>query len=252
MKKLPLHKRMRFETKLVSERYLTPTVKELYFSCPEDFIFTAGQYITLQKRMNDRVLARAYSIASSMPEDGKICLTVKWVKDGKMTEPMFRWKVGEEARILGPMGHYVFESGMENCHVVFIATGTGIAPFRSMLGQLSKKDFPKNVFLILGVRHLQEMLYLDEWERYKDKYEQFDYRYAISSPEVSLEEDKLAQLDVGRGTLDKTLLVKALNTQKIEKGRVNKITGKTSILDGKSTRNFSKKDLFHMWFVSND
>jgi ferredoxin-NADP reductase len=108
-----------------------------------------------------RGLRRAYSIASA-PESKPIELCVKLVEKGPGTNYLFKLRAGDTFKGYAPYGDFVYEPKPAS-HVCFISTGTGIAPFRSMI--LSKHFIdnpPLSTTLLLGVRDESEVLYDDQ------------------------------------------------------------------------------------------
>eukprot|EP00928_Gymnodinium_smaydae_P070171 TRINITY_DN54082_c0_g1_i1.p1 TRINITY_DN54082_c0_g1~~TRINITY_DN54082_c0_g1_i1.p1 ORF type:complete len:430 (+),score=118.38 TRINITY_DN54082_c0_g1_i1:146-1435(+) len=100
-------------------------------------------------------------------------------------------KVGDEVLITGPTGAEMLLPEEDDCNIIMLATGTGIAPMRSYLRLLfndeaganadGSRRFQGKAWLFLGVPHSTSILYDDEHQEYKSKYpDQFRYDYAIS------------------------------------------------------------------------
>jgi ferredoxin-NADP reductase len=144
-----------------SKRMLTPTVFEISFDTHEPVEFQAGQFISIiipGAGPKGRDLRRAYSIASA-PEVRPIELCVKLVEEGPGTNYLFKLNVGDTFKGWAPYGDFVYEpkAGRQAC---FIATGTGVAPFRSMvLSSKYKSEPPARAWCLLGVRTEDELLY---------------------------------------------------------------------------------------------
>ena len=162
---------------VTEHRMITPSVYELAFegvpipsadpakpSPTEPFHFRAGQYISIVipgAGPNGRDLRRAYSIASH-PEARPVELCVKIVDNGPGSNYLNKLKKGDTFRGYAPYGDFTYETSSEK-HVCFIATGTGIAPFKSMM--LSAEYLanpPKSATCLLGVREDEEVLYEKE------------------------------------------------------------------------------------------
>jgi ferredoxin-NADP reductase len=150
-----------------SRRQLTPTVFEITFEPDAPFAFEAGQFVSViipGAGPKGRDLRRAYSIASA-PEVRPIELCVKLVEEGPGTNYLNTLKVGDVFRGFAPYGDFVFEP-RPGRHACFIATGTGIAPFRSMVFSDSYRRTPAaSTTCLLGVSFLSELLYMDDFER---------------------------------------------------------------------------------------
>jgi ferredoxin-NADP reductase len=140
---------------------LTPTVFETKFETHQPLKFTAGQFISIiipGAGPKGRDLRRAYSIASP-PEFNPLELCIKLVEGGPGTEYLYRLRDGDTFKAMASYGDFVFEPkpGRNAC---FISTGTGIAPFRSMvLSEHFKNNLPPQTHCLLGVRTEDELLY---------------------------------------------------------------------------------------------
>ncbi|MBI9069942.1 MAG: oxidoreductase [Salinivirgaceae bacterium] len=112
--------------------------------------FTPGQHLVVGKKGESEF--RQYSLYNG--EDSNYFeILVKEVDDGALTPKLKKLQVGEELEINGPMGYFtISENRRKNHPIVMIATGTGIAPFKSMIA--SHKDM--NYKLIHGVRTIDE------------------------------------------------------------------------------------------------
>lgn len=96
--------------------------------------YLPGQYIDVIGREG---LRRSYSIANAPQDDGKICLQIRKVSNGEMSRYWFdEAKPGDLLRLEGPLGTFFLRSS-DKSQLVFLATGTGIAPVRAMLEQLA-------------------------------------------------------------------------------------------------------------------
>ena len=155
-----------FKCQVKSNRMLTPTVFELTFDTEQPLEFKAGQFVSVivpGAGPKGRDLRRAYSIASS-PELRPIELCVKLVEDGPGTNYLYGLHGGAEFRGVAPYGDFVYRTHSAK-NACFIATGTGIAPFRSMVFSTQYKEAPPaKAFCWLGVRTAPELLYTEEFQ----------------------------------------------------------------------------------------
>lgn len=158
-----------FQCRIISRKMLTPTVFEVTFDTDKPLEFKAGQFISIVipgAGPHGRDLRRAYSIASA-PEKRPVELCIKLVEDGPGTNFLYKLNPGDTFRGFAPYGDFTYEPKAGR-HALFIATGTGIAPFRGML--LSKHydgEKPASATCLLGVRTEDELLYVDEMTRLK-------------------------------------------------------------------------------------
>ncbi|MCM2280173.1 MAG: FAD-binding oxidoreductase [Oligoflexia bacterium] len=156
-----------YSCNVTKHRMLTPTVFELAFETEQPFHFEAGQFISVVipgAGPKGRDLRRAYSIASS-PEMKPVELCVKLVEEGPGTHYLYRLKPGDTFKGYAPYGDFVYKTPAGR-KVVFVATGTGLAPFRAMvLSERFKATAPGPITALLGVRTEDELLYCDTFEK---------------------------------------------------------------------------------------
>ncbi len=123
------------------------------------FRFLAGQHVDVTSPTGAR---RSYSIASTAAAPGRVELHVRRVDGGRFSDYWFgAAKAGDLLRFDGPRGSF-FLRPVTGLDIVFLATGTGIAPILSMLAQLAATPDarPRSVSLYWGGRHVQDH-YLD-------------------------------------------------------------------------------------------
>ena len=125
------------------------------------FEFLAGQYLDIIYRD----IKRSYSVASNQDED-LIELIIKKYPNGKFSNYIFNEaKENDLLRIDGPKGTYILPKFLEH-KLIFISTGTGIAPNLSIIRCLLKSDSMdrNNIMIIHGQRHSSEHIFSLEEE----------------------------------------------------------------------------------------
>ncbi len=86
----------------------------------------------------------------------------------------------DKVKITGPVGkRFLLPTDFHGRDLIFIATGTGIAPYRGMLKEMFDQDYQGNAFLIFGVQHADTILYDEEFRGYLDR-PNFRYFTALS------------------------------------------------------------------------
>lgn len=168
--------------KIVDETYNTKRyfiqVNEL-----ESFNFKAGQFVTLDLPIHEQLNKRwrSYSIASWPDGSNVFELLIVKLEGGAGTTYIFdNIKVGSEFSFRGPQGVFVLPENIEK-DLFFICTGTGIAPFRSMLNYLHLHQLPhKNLYLIYGSRFQKDLMYYDEMRDLESKMENFHFMPTLS------------------------------------------------------------------------
>ena len=148
------------------------------------FDFEAGQFISVKIEDKDIPCIRGYSIASYPKKENSLSLCVKIIKNGRGSNWLNSLKEGQEMQFLGPNGKFVFEPKSSTKNTLFIATGTGITPFKSMLeDQLLNKNNQNKFHLLFGVRYINGIFYEDVFKSLAAKFPNFTYDITISRPE---------------------------------------------------------------------
>ncbi len=114
------------------------------------FNFLPGQYINITAKSSIR---RSYSIANAPQQSGKIELHIRKVPQGAMSQYWFEEaKVNDLLRFEGPLGTFCVREKPEK-NIIFLATGTGIAPIKSILEHLdnSPLHLENRNFISIGV-----------------------------------------------------------------------------------------------------
>ena len=161
-------KHLTVEAKLVEKRQLTHDVIELVYISEPSFTFAPGQFISIfvpGKGPGGRDLRRAYSISSApeLTHSGKPAfeLCVKIVEDGPGTDFLNSMQIGDTMKGMAPYGDFIFKTHHQK-HVVFVATGTGIAPFKAMVfSKVFAESKPITTTLLFGARNEKDLVYTD-------------------------------------------------------------------------------------------
>jgi NAD(P)H-flavin reductase len=158
--------------RLIEWRELGPATRHFEFEAEDwDGVFTPGQFLSLTA--ND--ITRAYSIASP-PNGPRFGLCANHVPGGQFSPWLFSRKLRDEIEFKGPYG--VFTPRPHGSDSILVATGTGVAPFRSFLGGALKG----NCTLILGTRHESGLLYDAEWRELTQSRPGFTYWPTLTRP----------------------------------------------------------------------
>jgi ferredoxin-NADP reductase len=144
--------------------------------------FVPGQWLSLTAMTPDgEEITRAYSIASPPSDDGRFAFCLNRVDTGFMSNHLCDMAEGEEITFQGPFGSFILRPPLRD--TVFIATGTGIAPFRSMLHWLladPARHEGKKFWLLFGVRTEQDLYYREEFERLAADHSTFHFLPVLS------------------------------------------------------------------------
>ncbi len=154
-----------FEKKIIPSKIqsivkLSENVIEVSLRLPpnSNFGYNSGQYVNIIK--GD--IKRSYSIANAFEQNALLTFFIKKYDNGLMSNYWFEEaKVNDLLRIEGPLGSFfVRENVQEN--IIFLATGTGVAPIKAILENLSKSENQfrnKNLWLFVGARNENDLFW---------------------------------------------------------------------------------------------
>lgn len=172
-----------YTSKVIKKEQEAPNTFRFWLEYPidEDFNFIAGQFITCDLPIGEKRLDkwRSYSIANiPNPEDGiELCIVLL---DGGRASTYFKaLSIGDEITFKGPEGQFIIPPDNQN-ELVLICTGTGIAPFRSMILDHIQKNDHRKITLVFGTRSLEGILYQEEMAKLAMSQDWFDYKVALS------------------------------------------------------------------------
>ena len=148
---------------------------------PPKFGFVPGQWVSLKHAKPDgEEITRAYSIASP-PNGARFALCLNRVQDGYMSNYLCDLPEGAAISAQGPFGNFILRPPLRD--TIFIATGTGIAPYRSMLQWLfadPSRHQDKEFWLVFGSRTQRDIYYHDEFLRLAADHPNFHYMPTLS------------------------------------------------------------------------
>lgn len=142
-----------YSTTLLARRWLTEKVFEIELTRPSSFQFTPGQRI----RFCHETVERDYSLLTT-PADPTLALCVFHVEKGQFSPILAEAEIGATFTFTGPYGYFTYRPSQRGA--VFVATGTGIAPFLAM-GHSGVTQFT----LLHGVRTASDLHYQDFFRR---------------------------------------------------------------------------------------
>lgn len=126
-------------------------------------------------------IQRNYSVASWPDGTNKLELIITYLDGGKMSEYLFKEaQIGDEFAYKGPMGVFTLPSKIER-DIFFVSTGSGVSPFRSMLGYIAKNKIPtKKIKLFFGTRRKDDIPYYEEMKKYEEFIPNFKFIPCLS------------------------------------------------------------------------
>ncbi len=172
--------------RLCRSENLSDRTKHLEFEIPglERFEFQPGQFVSIREpRPDGKHVTRAYSLASPPRGDNTFDLCLNRVDEGFMSNYLCDLPPGAEAHIHGPYGHFVLKPDRRDS--IFVATGTGVAPFRGMIQWLfanPSRQQGHQFWLVYGTRNEKDIYYRDEFEKIAAEHPNFRYIITLSRP----------------------------------------------------------------------
>lgn len=146
---------------------------------PDDFRFVAGQFIQFLIPTEEKIQKRSYSIAcspESFKKTGVLEVAISLVTDGLASGLFETAEAGLILNMSGPFGVLTLPESLSG-QLVIAGTGTGIAPYRSMIPLLTQHmDQGLPVTLIMGARHRHDLIYLSDFTSLTD----LEYRVCLS------------------------------------------------------------------------
>lgn len=171
-------------------RDVTYDIKETVFrlESPNAIEFVSGQYVQLVVPPYGEIkesVQRAYSMSSRPSDSGRVELLVRLVPGGIATTYVHKFlKEGDEVELVGPFGEFRVRD--TPAAMVCVAGGSGMAPFKSMLGDMRERGtFPeKDIWYFFGARSSRDMFYLDELRALEAEWPRFHFVPALSEPKA--------------------------------------------------------------------
>jgi len=174
-----------FRVQVEAIQDLTPTIKGIHLKIlsPDGGIqFKGGQYIQMwapKYELSKESEYRAYSVCSSPYDSMSLDLVITKVPEGVVSTYVHDFlKEGDEMTIAGPYGDfYLRESDRE---ILFIATGSGLAPIKSILHQMEKEQISRKATLFFGARTREDLFYWDQLKGFEKSIPNFTFIPTLS------------------------------------------------------------------------
>jgi len=150
----------------------------------EPFPFEPGQYATLGLANADgKLIQRPMSISSSADDLAEYEFFIRLVEGGAFTTLLWERAVGDRINIKGPKGKFLLQD--DGRAALFVASGTGLAPFMSMLDTLRDRGQEREIVLLHGVSYEHDLAWRDELEALEASDFPLEYVSTVSRPRES-------------------------------------------------------------------
>ena len=166
----------------------TADTRRFWIEVPEltSFDFIPGQFVTLDLPIHEKANKRwrSYSIASWPDESNIFELIIVLDELGTGTHYLFEQVViGSELTFRGAQGVFTLKEPLDK-DLFLVCTGTGIAPFRSMIHHIKNENIPhRNITLVFGCRTKDTLLYYEEMKELRESVPGFQYIPTLSREE---------------------------------------------------------------------
>jgi ferredoxin-NADP reductase len=148
--------------------------------------FQAGQYINIFVNLAGIRSSRPYSMASSPAQTAYYDVTVRRVEDGFVSNYLLdEVTVGNSLTSTSPDGLFYYNPLFHGKNLVFLAGGSGITPFMSMIREVTDRGLERRITLIYGSRDPEDMIFQEELEERAKRHGNFTFIPVISEPPSS-------------------------------------------------------------------
>ena len=176
-----------YKTLLTKKTQLNSNTYQYHFDLidPKEIIFKPGQYVMLKVPSSNGPVSRLYSIASQNTVTDSFDLIIEIVPGGLASNYLFSLSEKTEVIFQGPAGMFGLKENEKE--KIFLVTGTGIAPVRSILisnikDQISKLQIKNQKFnLFWGLKKFEDVYLLNELKQWNNEtMKQFEFKICLS------------------------------------------------------------------------
>ncbi|MCU0576756.1 MAG: FAD-binding oxidoreductase, partial [Desulfobacterota bacterium] len=145
--------------------------------------FQAGQYINVFLDVGGIRTSRPYSIASSPSQTGFYDITIRSVADGFVSSYFLEEvRVGEVLESTSPAGTFTYNPLFHGNDLVFLAGGSGVTPFMSMIREVAQRGLDRRIHLIYGSQDPKDVIFHEELRQTAAMHQNISFSLVISSP----------------------------------------------------------------------
>lgn len=151
------------EMEIESVKMELPDTKTVRLKWPAGYDpdFLTGQFITVYWPHKPKY-KRAYSLSSSALDRGFYEITIK--RDGKMGTSLVDWAdAGDRLGVIPPVGKFLPVFDPPGKHLICIAGGSGVTPFRAFAREIAGRDLNTRLTILYSVRTTNDIIFKDEF-----------------------------------------------------------------------------------------
>lgn len=178
----------RLELKVSHIFEITKTVKTIRLVPVNGYLppFQAGQYIQIFVNIGGVHTGRPYSISSSPVQRAHYDITIRRKENAFVSEYLLeRLQVGDILTTTAPAGHFHYNPIFHGKKLVFLAGGSGITPFLSMIREVTDRGLDREIHLLYGCRTPEDAPYNEELKERAAHFPNFTYDLVISDPDAN-------------------------------------------------------------------
>lgn len=165
----------------VSNNKISSTYYDLVFEMPGEFNFLPGQYLTCRVSP-DRL--NSYSIAGKVGSN-RFGFLVDVKPGGPGSHFFANLKPGDKMPVLGPFGKFVLNLNDGAEEMIFLGTGSGVAPLKAMIEAAFWAGETRPMKLYFGLRYKEDILWNDYFSRLEAEHGNFKFTLCLSQPDES-------------------------------------------------------------------
>lgn len=158
-----------------------PGIRLFRFRVPsiEAFEFVPGQWVSIFADINGKKITRAYSLAS-LPNENTFEICLNLVPDGHFTPFLFNLEPGQTVSMKGPVGNFTLRDPQKES--IFVATGTGVVPFRAILRQPQFLESGTPATLLFGARYEEGLMFKEEFAALSEQHANLRFIPTVTRP----------------------------------------------------------------------
>ncbi len=150
-----------WETEVTDIIPRTHNVASFRFKIEDTFDYKAGQFFFVSIIVEGKEMTKHFSFSTSPTERGYIEFTKRFT-DSTYSDALRSLKVGDWARLKGPVGSFTFEG--EYAKIAFLSGGIGITPIRSMCKYIVDRGLHTDMVLLYGNRTARDIVFREDFE----------------------------------------------------------------------------------------
>jgi len=175
----------RLNLRVAEIRQETPSTKIFHLVSSDSYLppFQAGQYINLSVEVGGLRTSRPYSIASAPNQIGYYEIAIRRAEDGFVSNFLLdKLQVGDPMESTSPSGNLYYNPLAHGKDLVFLAGGSGITPFMSMIREATERGLDRRIHLIYGSQNPADIIYANELSDRAQQHGNLKMDIVISDP----------------------------------------------------------------------